>query len=51
MYSTVNAMTVFVRKVDSTTNFKRIAVAVQRGNAAAVLGTTPPSNSDPIFTS
>ena len=30
---------------------QRIAVAVQRGNAAAVLGTTPPSNSDPIFTS
>ena len=30
---------------------QRISVAVQRGNAAAVLGTTPPSNSDPIFLS
>ena len=30
---------------------QRIAVAMQSGNAAAVLGTTPPSNSDPIFTS
>ena len=28
---------------------QRISVAIQRGNAAAVLGTTPPSNSDPIF--
>ena len=28
---------------------QRIAVAIQRGNAAAVLGTSPPGDTDPIF--
>ena len=29
--------------------YQRIAVAIQRGNAAAVLGTSPPGDTDPIF--
>ena len=28
---------------------QRIAVAIQRGNAATVLGTSPPGDTDPIF--
>ena len=28
---------------------QRIAVAIQWGNAAAVLGTSPPRDTDPIF--
>ena len=28
---------------------QRITVAIQRGNAAAVLGTSPPGDTDPIF--
>ena len=28
---------------------QRIAVAIQQGNAAAVLGTSPPGDTDPIF--